>query len=231
MASKNLYEISYGGKKFPMRYVYEAEIACLRANKTGRFQEEPILQWLAKKNLGGVYIDAGAHVGNHSLFFAKFCPSQVVVSIEAHPAIYALLEENMQRNLGSDRSKWTGKNYAAWFRSGSKVRMGDPPHNNAGHTCVVGQGGTEVGTIAIDNIDEAVHAKVSVIKIDVEDVEEQVVLGAMNTLERWRPALIVERHSPGQLKTFSQLIKPFGYQRTQEWAGVHTFAFECPARK
>jgi len=214
--------------KFFMRYVYEAEIACLRAHKSGKFQEEPVLEWLKKKNLGGVYVDCGAHVGNHTLFFAKFCPSKVVVSIEAHPVIFAILQENMNRNLGSVRSKWAGKGKAAWFKSGSKVHMGDPPHNNAGHTCVVGKGGTVVETIAVDDIDEVAHGKVTVLKIDVEDVEEQVIMGAMNTLERWKPVIIVERHSPGQLKIFHQLIKPFGYVRTAEWSGIHTFAFECP---
>ena len=102
--------------------------------------------------------------------------------------------------------------------------------NNAGHTHIVNTGGrtgeradVTVSTMTIDSlkVDDA-----TVLKIDVEDVEEQAIKGAVLTLQRTHPVIIAERHNKKQLDDFEALIKPYGYKRTKEWAGIHTFAWQ-----
>jgi len=217
-----MHPIRYGGKVFQMEYVFPAEIAVLRAHRNGQFQEVPVLEWVKKLNRTGVYMDAGAHIGNHSLFFHAFCPSTHVISIEAHPKIYSLMERNVDRNKTSDVKPWYLHNCAVWNKT-STVRIGSIPRNNAGHTKVVGVGGTEVQARTIDDLSEGMP--IAVIKIDVEDVEEQALEGARDVLERNKPAIIIERHTPKQLAFADQFLADYGYKRVQNWTGIHTYAW------
>jgi hypothetical protein len=59
-------------------------------------------------------------------------------------------------------------------------------------------------------------ADVAFVKIDAEGHEESVLIGARATLERCRPALVVEtedRHKPGAVEAVSELARAFGYRR------------------
>lgn len=214
-----------------MDYVFPAEIAALRAHKTGQFQERPVLDWIQKQNRKGVYIDAGAHIGNHSLFFLEHCPCTTVRSIEAHPTIYKLLEGNMVRNA-SNFENWVGYNNAVWSEDDELIQMAPIPQNNAGHCHVVNSGGrrgekadADVMSITIDTVMTGQEDRVAVLKIDVEDVEEQAIEGAHRVLHESHPILIAERHNKQQLDAFEKLLKPYFYKRVQEWRGIHTFAW------
>ena len=44
----------------------------------GRFYEAPMLAYIRKHYHGGTFIDGGACIGNHTLFFARFCCDQVI---------------------------------------------------------------------------------------------------------------------------------------------------------
>ncbi len=228
MPERPRHVIKYEGRKYAMDYVFKAEIAALRAHKTGQFQEIVILEWIRKFQLKGTYVDAGAHIGNHTLYFLNHCPSKRVISIEAHPIIHKLMVGNIERNGEVVGKAWTAYQRAAWNRSGDRVQMAPIPRNNAGHCHIVRKGErgeVDVITVCIDDV--VPQGDVSVLKIDVEDVEEQAIEGAKGTLEKSRPLLIAERHSPKQLKDFEALIAPFKYKRVKEWKGVHTFAWRA----
>ena len=49
-------------------------------------------------NIDGTYIDIGAHHGNHSVFFDKFCKSTRVISIEGNPFNFRYLCSNIKNN-------------------------------------------------------------------------------------------------------------------------------------
>ena len=49
------------------------------------FYELKLLDKIKSLNLNGTYVDAGAHFGNHSIYFSKFCDSKKVVSIQMIP--------------------------------------------------------------------------------------------------------------------------------------------------
>lgn len=221
-ADPRMHQIRYGGKRFQMEYVFPAEIAVLRAHRSGQFQELPVLEWIKKQARRGVYFDAGAHVGNHSLFFHAFCPSTHVISVEAHPEIYKLLERNVDRNKTSDIKPWYLHNAAVWGEH-TTVRIGAIPRNNAGHTKVVKDGGNEVPARTVDELAEGM--KIAVLKIDVEDSEDQVFNGMQGTLRAHKPLLIVERHTPEQLAGFDKALGGFGYSRVANWQGIHTYAW------
>jgi FkbM family methyltransferase len=220
--------INYVGKRYEMDYVFEAEVAALHhPGRAGRFQEIVVLEWIAGHRLKGTYIDVGAHIGNHTLFFLNHCPSTFVVSIEAHPKIGALLEGNIKRNSKREMINWSVYHAAAWSASNEKVKLAPIPRNNAGHTHVAGPKDpidVEVNTLRLDDI--PIFAPVRVLKIDVEDTEMQVIAGAQRLLAEHHPILIAERHTAEQRLEFDAEVKTFGYRRTAEWPGIHTYAWQ-----
>src|SRR5262249_13089941 len=46
---------------------------------------------------GGVYLDVGANIGNHAVYFGRYCADRVV-AIEPHPALLPILRQNLERN-------------------------------------------------------------------------------------------------------------------------------------
>src|SRR5206468_4045383 len=45
----------------------------------------------------GVFLDVGANIGNHSVFFAKFCADHVL-AVEPNPKVLPLLRRNLKTN-------------------------------------------------------------------------------------------------------------------------------------
>ena len=59
------------------------------------FYEADVLLHLAHRGpRGGLFLDVGAHVGNHTLFFASFLADHVI-AIEPNPATATLLRRNV----------------------------------------------------------------------------------------------------------------------------------------
>src|SRR5262245_34153210 len=63
------------------------------------FYERAMLEAIKDLNLEGIYVDAGAHVGNHTVYFAQECPSTKVIAVEPSPDSYRCLQLNATRNV------------------------------------------------------------------------------------------------------------------------------------
>lgn len=69
-------------------------------------------------------------------------------------------------------------------------------------------------TVAARRLDSLNPTSVGFIKIDVEGYEETVLNGAINTIERERPNLLIEieeRHKPGATKKVPEMLSDLGY--------------------
>ena len=62
------------------------------------FYENKLLEKIKSLKLRGTYIDIGAHHGNHSIYFNKFCDSDKVISIEGNPFNFKYLKSNCEVN-------------------------------------------------------------------------------------------------------------------------------------
>ena len=195
-----------------------------------------ILEWLQQQKLRGTYVDVGAHIGNHALFFAAFCPSTKLIVIEGHPEIRSLMVSNLTRNLSPEEfAKVHVYHGAAWNKRNEELWFAPIPRNNAGHCHIAGSGGrgpepahTRVTTVTIDDcVAGSGVNKLAVLKIDVEDTEKQVVEGAMRSIEQFKPLIIIERHSQAQLDETMGQVGHLGYRVEKEWRGVHTFALRA----
>lgn len=158
-------------------------------NSYKKFYELPLLEKIRGMNLKGTYIDIGAHIGNHSVFFANECPSERLISIEADPITFKILEENSKNNIKKPHLLF---NLAVTAEAGT-FDIVRPDPNNTGMNRV--KPGTEIIGRPLwqilDGLGEEWH-NISLIKIDAEGLEYNILLGADKFIEYCRPVVVVE---------------------------------------
>jgi FkbM family methyltransferase len=123
-----------------------------------------------------VFVDIGAHVGLWSmqaeLDFDK------IVAFEPHPLHANLYEENVKKH--------TLHRVALGDRKDSIALKGEP--GSSGDTHVAGPGDIQMRTL-----DSYRMRRIDLLKIDTEGYELPILKGAMETLKRCRPVIVVEQ--------------------------------------
>jgi len=134
-----------------------------------------------KKN--SVVIDAGANIGNHSLFYLKECNCSFLHAFEPHPFMFRLLTEN----LSGYKNKILHQNGLSDKETKVSASIINEKHvgSTTYHSDVNGK-------LVLKTIDSFNMPKVDFIKIDVEGYEYEVINGAKNTIKRCRPTISVE---------------------------------------
>jgi FkbM family methyltransferase len=148
---------------------------------------EPNIQKLIRKHVkpGSSVIDAGAHIGTHTLTLSKAVEKDgCVYAFEPQMKLYAELIMNLQQNKCDNVIAFR----AALGESSKEVQMQVAGYQNEGAT-EVGSGGDGVYMTTIDELN---LSNISLIKIDVEYSENEVLKGAVKTIEKNRPAILLE---------------------------------------
>ena len=175
--------------------------ATLRA---GRRWEPRVLEQLAEHiEPGSTVLDVGAHIGSITIPMANLVgPEGHVYAFEPQRKIHRELVYNLRLN---NLTNVTALRFAIGSVPGV-VEM-DPVDIYDGEVRV-GSGGDEVEVRTIDSFG---FTDVSVMKVDVEGYQLEVLKGARETIEASRPVLIAELGS--QLRTESfELLKSLGYE-------------------
>jgi FkbM family methyltransferase len=142
-------------------------------------------EWIAP---GTVVIDVGANVGMHSLVMAHYAAHGRVYSYEPSPAIYQRLGHNLQINQARNVEP---RMLAVSSRPGCVGFADASSKPNIGTSRVDAAAYTTVPAVTLDDELVAVPA-VSLIKIDVEGHELEVLRGAGTVLAIHRPAVVLE---------------------------------------
>jgi FkbM family methyltransferase len=161
---------------------------------------------------GDVVIDCGAHVGTHTLFFARRVgPQGRVLSFEPQRLLYQHLSGNIALN-------GLGNVIASWAALGEKPGMIRPPEiapsqaANLGGTPVEGAALPGPMQVPVSSIDGFNLPACRLIKIDTEGMERAVVLGAAQTIRRHRPLLYVENNDRQRSGALIACIADLGYR-------------------
>jgi FkbM family methyltransferase len=134
---------------------------------------------------GSTVIDAGAHIGTHSLGLSRFVgPDGRVFAFEPQRKLYRELVYNLRLN---GITNVIPLRFALGDHA-DVVEMSPAVKGNEGGTGV-GTGGDKAELRALDSVP---FTNVSVIKIDVEGFEDHVLDGARLTIARWRPVIVIE---------------------------------------
>ncbi len=144
----------------------------------------------------GTYIDIGANIGLLSIPVLMRQPGARVISVEASPDTLRFLERT--RDASSHRKRWAVFGCAVGRSCGVVTFWAAQPKNGAFDGLRdTGRGGTKQAVTVkmrpLDDIwEEAGKPQVSVVKIDVEGAEADVIAGARALIERDRPSLVIE---------------------------------------
>jgi FkbM family methyltransferase len=134
---------------------------------------------------GTVVIDAGAHVGTHTLTLSRLVgPSGRVLAFEPQRKLYRELVHNLRLNKIDNVSAIR----CALGDVITRVEMSTSVPGNEGGT-PLGRGGDAV---AMRTIDSLAVKNISLMKIDVEGYEDQLIAGATRTLAQQLPTLVIE---------------------------------------
>jgi len=178
-----------------------------------------------------VVIDIGAHIGLYTIPIAKIAKNGFVVAIEPNPDNFKCLIENIR--LNSLRNVIT-LNIAAWnddcelnlFRG----------YSSAWHSVIRSRYVTDQTVrVRAKKLDDVVKElglnKITLIKIDVEGAEFQVLQGLKSTLQQFKPDLLIEIWKDNE-KTVYEFLSELGYQvlrinesEMKESPTVDVFAF------
>ena len=194
-----------------------------KAFRRGQFYEIDFLENLhAKYEHGGVFVDVGAFVGNHSLFFARHCGAEKVISFEPFPETLSLLRHNVKINDLQSKITCVGK--AVSDQSGS-LSMSIVSKKNRGMNRIDESGTTSVPVTTLDIELADIRQPISLMKIDAEGHGSNVITGARETINRFKPVIAIEV-DPEPLDRISDLLAELGYNAISCHNATPTWVFE-----
>ncbi len=160
------------------------------------------------------YLDCGANIGNHSLFFACIAKAKKIFAFEGNPPTYDVLAKNIELN-----------NLQNIIKAYNCVLGEKEGFAQISHCDLLNIGGTDFAEsentngIVMKALDSfSFDSKIDFIKMDVEGFEYQVLRGGKNLLLRDKPILWVESFSDNYTKV-SQLLSEFGYRQNEDLGG------------
>lgn len=172
-------------------------------------QEIEILKKYLKED--GVVIDIGANVGGHSIAFANTAPKGKIFAFEPSSKAYKILIRNAKQlnNVTPLKKAISNKIGTAIFHQASDSGYSGLKDTKRKRITKI----YSVPTTTIDNFVSGQKLdKLDLIKIDVEGTEADIILGAWDTVSKFRPIIfceICENHDSNE-KTID-LIESFGY--------------------
>ena len=135
---------------------------------------------------GSVVVEVGAHIGSHTVSIARLAgPWGRVYAFEPQRKIYRELYHNLALN---GITNVVPLRYAAGVGETRIIEMNLATPGNEGGTGV-GAGGDRAELRSLDSFG---FERVSVLKIDVEHYENEVLAGAVDTIRRNRPVILIE---------------------------------------
>ena len=202
--------------------------------KTMTFHEDEILDQHFNPKEGDVVVDIGAHIGPYTIFASKRVgPNGKVVSIEADPGNFDVLNRNIQLNK---LSNVIALNYAIYseekliklYLPGSGEAQGSSASYTKYNTIMsdrAAQGHEKFVEVKANTLDylllsnKITQARVNWIKIDVEGAEYEVLKGAKNILSKNADiTLLIEIHN---LSAGNILYEPI-----REFLSLYNFKIE-----
>lgn len=185
------------------------------------FYERTLLQYIDEHvPHGGIYIDCGANIGNHTVFFATHCAAKVI-SIEPVTENFIVLRQNVRENRLTD--KVSPMLCAASDKPGIRYGIEKVPENMG--MCRMTDG-RDIESTTIDGLTDSIpEGTLHLLKIDCEGMEMNVLRGAVETIEKHKPFIIVEAATKEEQDAVHAFLGQFGYERSIQFNATPTFVF------
>jgi FkbM family methyltransferase len=176
----------------------------------GEFSEGEVELFAKLVRPDDAVIEVGANIGSLTVPLAQFVgPQGNVLAFEPQAVLFQNLCANIALN---GHTNVRAQNIAVGKENGSVVL---PPIDYTkpgifgGHSIEGATGGENVALVALDHCVNATHCRL--IKIDVEGMEEDVILGATTLIKRLHPFLYVENDRKEKSESLISTIQGLGY--------------------
>lgn len=211
-------EFNYSGRTYRFKTVSEDDLIHQEFLEFGTFLERPSLEAIRRRNLKGIYLDIGANLGGHSVFFAGECPSTKVLAFEGNPEMGELWKINASTNRAVPKAELHG-HFVSCHR---KLDFHRHPTNAGGSHVEASLHGKHQAK----PLDEYAYLAEPIvfIKIDVEGHELEVLKSGERLLRKHRPELCIEILNADRSEVFAYL-QSMGYAWYGEFSNSnHYFA-------
>lgn len=193
-----------------------------------RVYEEAFLEHIRSLDRHGVYVDIGAHLGTHTVWFAALCPSTKVHAFEPVGRFADVARRNIAANQVGDRVILHQVGLSD--KPGHATNRLSPDHQ----TGFVADPTWAVESFDIVRLDDVLprRERVVVMKLDVEGMEAAALRGSRRVLSKWRPVLYAEAHHKEAVAEIERVLRPFGYRATGKvFNSTPTYEFSAPERR
>ncbi|BFU77531.1 hypothetical protein ALC152_07460 [Arcobacter sp. 15-2] len=164
-----------------------------------------------------IIIDVGANIGNHSLFLAA--NGYDVYSFEANSEVFDIFDNSIKINGFDDKIKAYNFGISDTI---SKAKITNIDKKNlGGQSLLIGEGNIELKPLS----DIRFPKKISVIKIDVEGMEINVLKGAKELIKKDRPLLYIEAININEYKKLNFILDELSYVYWETFNATPTHLF------
>lgn len=152
------------------------------------FYEQELLDYIVQNNNNGIIVDVGANIGNHSVFLG-LKTNNPIYAFEPRHDTFVMLQKNVKQNsLGKQINCFQ---LALGDQEGT-LETENVVEDNSGATKFRKSHTGNIPVQTLDSFFKNVNERLSVIKIDVEGMETQVLDGARATLMSHKPVVFAE---------------------------------------
>ncbi|MFA5604186.1 MAG: FkbM family methyltransferase [Bacilli bacterium] len=177
--------------------------------------ESPLLEHIRNRGFkGGLALDIGANIGNHSLWFSIVCGLDVIAF---EPILHKQLEKNLKLNPSASVQV---EPYALGNKEGKAHHLG--------------RGVLELsadGTIPVKRLDDLLLENISFIKLDIEGMESSALQGGAQTIQRERPVIYAEAWGDEGHKKVARVLEPWGYKVTVSFHQRNQMGHDTPVEE
>lgn len=208
--------VTFDGRPYRLQGWGEEDLIYRGLVLTGAFYEEPTLRRIRDMSIEGAYVDVGANIGNHAVFFAQECSASRVLMFEAVAELCEIARANMAANALRPVA-WEITHAAVSDSPVSEVGIWVSSALNMGRSKIDEGSAHRVRNVRLDDAFAGVKERIGLIKIDVEGVEIEVVRGGLATIATHRPVIAAEtfggygRTAVVERDAITALLRPLGY--------------------
>ena len=138
-----------------------------------------------------IMLDVGGHIGNHSIYFLKVCEFKKSYIFEPRKPLIRLIHENALLNGIDEKIVINRDGVTAISSSPGMLKFEKRKNYNLGTGRIINElGSDKVSTL--DLVFADIDEKISLIKIDVEGLETEVLKGAQAVINKHSPVICIE---------------------------------------
>jgi len=187
-----------------------------------RFYELDLLERIRALGIKGLYVDVGAHIGNHSVYFARYCPATHVIAVEADPELAKICQDNLQGCRAHCDTTFETVPYACY--DGLPVKIVRHKIRNTGMQSVQTDWDGRPSKTLADILGGRVPA---VVKIDIEGGEPVVLWDALPLLREHTPLLVIESRTGAEYSDTEDKLRELGYRSEGPYALTPTYIWRA----